>query len=293
MRYLPIPVFLMVALLGTDIQAAQQPQCFAYTRLDVGEAETSTTLVDINRKMEMVGDSSGAFLLDADGDVIPIAVPGSWFTSAVGINDAGEITGSYSKPQEPIRGYFRTRRGRFITLDVPGSNLTEASGINDLGHVVGDYRDAVTGVYHGFLWDGEGFSTIDVPFPGVTSAAAHGINSVGEIVGTYDDASGRHGFLLSGGVFSSVDVPGATSTSLHDINDRGHIVGGYAVSDTMSYSFLLANGTFTSIEVPFDDAVFTQVLGINDRSEVVGRYFDGSLSHGFIGIPQRRCEPAQ
>ena len=54
------------------------------------------------------------------------------------------------------------------------------------------------------------FTTIDVP--GSTFTIAYGINASGEIVGQYRDAGGvTHGFLLSGGVYTTLDVPGGVA----------------------------------------------------------------------------------
>jgi len=50
------------------------------------------------------------------------------------------------------------------------------------------------------------YTTID--FPGATDSAAVSINNLGQIVGGYQLGDGsRHGFLLSGGVFSTVHDP--------------------------------------------------------------------------------------
>jgi hypothetical protein len=54
-----------------------------------------------------------------------------------------------------------------------------------------------------------------------------GINDAGQIVGTTND---RHGFLLSGGIFTNFDVPSANpgiGTIARGINDAGQIVGLY------------------------------------------------------------------
>jgi hypothetical protein len=71
--------------------------------------------------------------------------------------------------------------------------------------------------------DGQSFSTIDVPFVGVTATEADGINSDGQIVRTYTDANGSHGFLDIGGMFSSIDAPfgGVLGTFATGINDSG------------------------------------------------------------------------
>jgi probable HAF family extracellular repeat protein len=58
---------------------------------------------------------------------------------------------------------------------------------------------------------------------------AFGINDAGQIVGQYQDATGTHGFLLSGGISTTLDDPLATGgtfaqgisaavkTRIHDI----------------------------------------------------------------------------
>ena len=84
------------------------------------------------------------------------------------------------------------------------------------------------------------FTTIDVP--GATSTfSAFGINPRGEIVGRYDfPAAGvGHGFVLSGGSFTTIDFPGASFTTAQGINPRGDIVGRY-ISAGVNHGFLLS-----------------------------------------------------
>jgi probable HAF family extracellular repeat protein len=80
--------------------------------------------------------------------------------------------------------------------------------------------------------------------PRLTSQAlftnANAINPRGDIVGRYDTADGRtHGYLLSGGEFTSIDFPGATLTTANGINARGDIVGRYFSADGVQHGFLL------------------------------------------------------
>ena len=56
-----------------------------------------------------------------------------------------------------------------------------------------------------------------------------GINDSGSIVGRYRLESGEyHGFLYSGGVFTTIAVPGAAYTFPVGINDSGSIVGAWS-----------------------------------------------------------------
>ena len=103
---------------------------------------------------------------------------------ANGINDAGQIVGSYDNYQQG----FLYSGGTYTTLSVPGSTLitstiTFAYGINDAGQVVGS--DIINdGNDQGFLYSGGTYTTVSVP--GSFNTAAYGINDAGQIVGTYD-----------------------------------------------------------------------------------------------------------
>lgn len=100
------------------------------------------------------------------------------------------------------------------------------------------------------------------------------MNARGEIAGFYDDAADTtHGFLLSKGTFTTIDVPGALFTAVTDINNAGVMIGAY--DDTAGgcvagncHGFVLRQGTFTTIDFP--GASHTEVLGINDAGEIVG-----------------------
>jgi probable HAF family extracellular repeat protein len=53
------------------------------------------------------------------------------------------------------------------------------------------------------------------------------INAAGQIVGNYNDSSGGlHGFLYSGGVYTTIDAPlGAQGTVVYGINARARSSG--------------------------------------------------------------------
>jgi hypothetical protein len=80
----------------------------------------------------------------------------------------------------------------------------------------------------------------EISFPGAFVTAVNGINDRGQITGAYIDAGGtQHGFLLDGGVFTTVDFPGSAAFNLaRGINDRGQIVGRFAGADAVPHSFL-------------------------------------------------------
>lgn len=80
------------------------------------------------------------------------------------------------------------------------------------------------------------FQSIDIGtyLPGVTATVAVGINAPGDIVGRYTDATGTHGFLLSRGALTTIDVgsygaslgcPSTKLTTVEGINPEGEMVG--------------------------------------------------------------------
>ncbi len=125
------------------------------------------------------------------------------------------------------------------------------------------------------------FVKIDVP--GGVGAVAYGIapSPPMRIVGDFGDATGEHGFLLSNGVYTALDVPGATETETHGINDNGDIVGDYYVGKS-EHGLLLRDGVYTTVDVP--GAAATVAEGINDAGEIVGHYLtgNGNSVHGFL-----------
>jgi uncharacterized membrane protein len=104
-----------------------------------------------------------------------------------------------------------------------------------------------------------------------------GINNRGQIVGNL----GLHGFLLSEGTFTTIDVPGSGHTETRGINDRSQIVGLYVISGPQgSGGFFFSDGTFTTLRLP--DGSEAMSTGINNQGQIVGRFTDASgVSHGF------------
>jgi probable HAF family extracellular repeat protein len=109
-----------------------------------------------------------------------------------------------------------------------------------------------------------------------------GINAQGQVVGYYFDAkSHEHGFLMSGGQYTSIDVPGSAGTGAVGINERGQIVGSFTDATGNVHGFLLTGEKFTTLDVP--GAVLTGGVGINNRGQIVGGYFDADFNgHAFL-----------
>jgi probable HAF family extracellular repeat protein len=128
------------------------------------------------------------------------------------------------------------------------------------------------------------YTTLDDPFQVGFTTGAMGINDAGQIVGGYTNASGGHGFLYSGGIYTPIDDRLATKgTGAAGINSVGQIVGGYGVG-TVGHGFLLSGGTYTTLDYPSTGVTGTDPSKINASGQVVGTYFDnsGTREHGFL-----------
>jgi uncharacterized membrane protein len=75
-----------------------------------------------------------------------IGAPGASSTDARGINDAGQIVGSFANATG-VHGFLNT--GVFTTFDPPGARATQTFSINDAGQIVGFFFDGTS--THGFL----------------------------------------------------------------------------------------------------------------------------------------------
>ena len=83
----------------------------------------------------------------AQFDFTTIDVPGATYSLAQGINDAGQIVGSFFD-DSGFHGFLLDVDGSYTTLDEPGANQTEPHGINNVGVIAGLYYGPRR---HGFL----------------------------------------------------------------------------------------------------------------------------------------------
>ena len=114
-------------------------------------------------------------------------------------------------------------------------------------------------------------------------------NDRGDVVGFFIGDDGfAHGYLLSGGVLTTLDFPGASQTFALGINESGTVVGEWdqldAGGNLLAYhGWIFKDGTFSQVDVP--GAADTSVIAINARGDMVGIWDSGVTSpfgHGFV-----------
>jgi hypothetical protein len=244
--------------------------------------------------MLLVGSAAGAATTET---FIPTIVqyPGSSSTMARGINNSGDIVGTYAC--SPAAGCtltgaagtagshgFLLQDGVYTRIDVPGGTNTVARGISEQGTIIGHYGAA--GVTHGFAYsEGNYVYPIDVPaelFDNPASAARQTlpvrISPQGDIVGCFHEANltmtTMHGWLWRNGRFTALATPhDPGDTTSHDpdtmnngITPSGEIVGFY-FSSGVSY---VADGRGIQFTFTVDGDRFTLAWDVNARGDIVG-----------------------
>jgi probable HAF family extracellular repeat protein len=129
------------------------------------------------------------------------------------------------------------------------------------------------------------FTTLDDPLA-INGTFATGINASGQVVGSYNDAGGTaHGFLLSGGTYTTFNDPDANGgdTLADGINNLGQIVGTFINFPVQELAYIKIGNSYPFIVYPLNVNFVTEAHGINSLGEVVGEYTDNAGAiHGFV-----------
>jgi len=201
------------------------------------------------------------------------------------ITERGDVVGEYVDSNGVARAFVRFSDGSFSDPIVDPNDavgFTEGRGINNARLVNGDYV-ASDGFVHSFFLSNGTFTEYDVPNTVQTNLLS--VNDAGNFTGAFDpDGSGIfQAFVSIGGILTSWTVPGAVGTLAYEINNSNQLAVGYYIdgSGVLHGYYRDANGT---LHFPVDPSgsVATVLFGLNSRNWVVGRYFDGSVTHGFF-----------
>ena len=199
-----------------------------------------------------------------------IDVPGAQDTVCDGINDAGNVVGSYVGDDGHYHG-FLLKNSTYTFINYPAGTDTWMYGVNDFDQMVGWWYSGASNTQGFEVSGGQYIGTVEDPNGSETYLWS--ITNTGEIVGTYSAASGSgvlYGFTDEGSIFATIDVPHASSTEIHGINKQRQLVG-VAYDQTLTqHGFQDDNGNFVVFDFP--GAVWTEANRINDEGEIVGSY---------------------
>jgi hypothetical protein len=213
--------------------------------------------------------------------------PGAVQTQVIGINNAGDLCGSYMDQAGVTHGFVRID-GSYSTVDFPGSTFNQLLGLNDDGEAAGYYQDSAGTQYPYTVQNGM-FTTLDSILPANTSAQATGVNNAGEASGFLVVNEAPQGFLLNGSSLTTLTYPYSRSTQALGLNNIGQVVGTFVDTSgigTHGFVYDSATQTYQSYDNPVVPTHPTIIKGINDSGQIVGVYIDGfGNTDGFLASP--------
>jgi hypothetical protein len=257
-----------------DPQFAIAPPQFGIVPLPLGISDDGKI---VGTKRNFLG-----FLYEM-GHFSTLAAPpqGNTLADPTGINDSGQIVGGAFNvvDNQNVAFYYNGMTYQFIN-PVFAKGGAVATGINNNGQIVGYYKNP-SNKNMGFLKNGNSYSDISDPL-GISTFAL-GIDDAGQILGYYSDGAIDHGFIDSGGVFTTIDDPSAThGTIAYGADHVGAVAGtyfgsvphGFIVNDP--HGFIEENGNYMTLDDPLG-ADGTEITGINFGGDVVGYYFTANV----------------
>jgi uncharacterized membrane protein len=205
---------------------------------------SAINLYKINNLGQFVGsvnDPQGTvhgFFYDHGTFSLPLSFPGAGATYTLGLNNRGEIVGTYYRAAKSYG--FQFRAGRYSSPAPPSGLQTGFQAINDAGQVAGIWVDA-QGTHGVSYLDSVGLFTPHFDVPGAVVTYPQAINAGGQIGGQYTDANGiGKAFISLDGSLVTVDIPGSISASILGINSVGQICGNFVDSSQVHHSYVAA-----------------------------------------------------
>jgi probable HAF family extracellular repeat protein len=204
--------------------------------------------------------------------ITPITAPPGSQLTATGLNNRGEVVGSWSG--EVGQHGFYWRDGRLVDLNdqvYPNAGYVEASGINDRSQIVGIYSDAVVEGFHAFVLERGRMRDVEGP-PGAQHVFASFINDRGQILGASYDQDGNYSSFLNDHGTVEVFDPFFDPA---DINASGTVSGSYYLDG--SRAAIWKDGVITPI-----GPLFSQGRRLNDRGQVTGAMNNNIAARAFV-----------
>jgi probable HAF family extracellular repeat protein len=195
--------------------------------------------------------------------------PGTDYSIALGVNEAGEIVGS-ANGAKALRAFRAARDLKPVDLGpLPGDSASEAFAVNRHGKAAG-YSSGPGGA-RAVTWLRTGAIEALPALSGAHSSKAFAINDGDDVVGISAHAHRSRATRWSkGGVKDLGTLPGDSRSEALAINDVGDIVGSSGDSRTDRHAVLWSEeGTIQDLGT-LGGGETSRALGINNRGEVVG-----------------------
>jgi hypothetical protein len=183
---------------------------------------------------------------DLDYTFTDINVPGSQpYSTAeygLGLNNLGQVVGSYSDNAENLGGFLYSG-GKYVTVDAPGAEDTVFSGINDWGQIVGTASYS-NGSSHNFI---DTHGTFAVISDAVSLNFSDAINDTDQVLGSLGYPN--FGVLNAHGVITPINLSGDTgSASFNGFNNFDQFTGTVCILECEG--FIDTKGVFVQLGYP-------------------------------------------
>ena len=199
------------------------------------------------------------------GHAYGLGALGGSFSTAVAVNDSGQVVGYARTADEKDHAFLATASG-MVDLGTFGGLYSYAHGINQAGLIVGSAYDA-SGTPRCFLSTGGGL--VDPGTLGGRACNALAVNDAGQVTGNSSTSAGpAHAFLRDSRGMVDLGTLGGSSSVGYAINRHGHVVGASRTAANQLHAFL-HDGT-RMIDLGTLGGTSSTATGVNASGQVVG-----------------------
>ena len=213
------------------------------------------------------------------------ALVGADYSSALDINDEGEIVGG-ANTDAAMAPFMWNAKGDLSRVPLlPGDSCGQAIAINKHGHVVG-YSSGDNGV-RAFLWMRKTATLNLGVLPGGTHSLAHDLNDSDDVVGTSGSSGGDRAVLWtkSGSILDLGTLAGDWTSEAIAINNKGEVVGNSKGPRGIRAFIWSSKGGMRELGI-LPGGNSSRAMDINDRGEVVGTSSSDIDEKAFIWTKQ-------
>jgi probable HAF family extracellular repeat protein len=265
------------AFIRTDPFSFLAPLSFIFTKWFAFSINRRSyyAMTTIKRRLAWISSATALWLLafpvNAGVSLINLGTLGGDFSTAVAINNRGQIVG-WGTSSDGTTHAFSFQNG---LLSVLNSDPCVATAINDAGRIVG-YSELgpftnELGSYNisqAVLFNR---SLLINLIPGTNDSTASGINNSSQVVGTYGLPNGAtHAFVYRNGLITDLGTLGGDFSDASGINNRGDVVGESNVSSPGGPVHPLLYHHNKMYDLGTLGGSISAALAINDAGDVVG-----------------------